>query len=50
VGASGLRQIHEIVQQMRGRAGDRQVANPPRVGVAQLYGAPGIAAVSVLTK
>ena len=49
VGASGLRQVHELVTQMRGRAGDRQVPNTPRVGVAQLYGAPGVAAVSILT-
>ena len=49
VGASGLRQVHELVTQMRGRAGQRQVANAPKVGLAQLYGAPGVAAVSVLT-
>lgn len=50
IGASGLRQVHEIVQQMRGRAGDRQMPALPTVGVAQLYGAPGTAAVSVLTR
>jgi acetyl-CoA acetyltransferase len=49
VGASGLRQVHELVQQMRGRAGERQVPRQPRVGVAQLYGAPGVSAVTVLT-
>jgi acetyl-CoA C-acetyltransferase len=49
VGASGLRQMYELVLQMRGRAGDRQVASTPRVGLAQLYGAPGVAAVSILT-
>ncbi len=49
VGASGLRQVHELVTQMRGRAGDRQVPSVPRVGLAQLYGAPGVAAVSILT-
>jgi acetyl-CoA C-acetyltransferase len=49
VGASGLRQVHELVTQMRGRAGSRQVPNRPRVGLAQLYGAPGVAAVSILT-
>ena len=26
IGASGLRQIHELVRQLRGEAGDRQVA------------------------
>ncbi|WP_163547249.1 thiolase family protein [Candidatus Frankia nodulisporulans] len=49
IGASGLRQIHELVRQLRGQAGDRQVPGNPRVGYAQLYGAPGTAAVSILT-
>lgn len=50
VGASGLRQIYELVQQLRGTAGDRQVPNDPRVALAQLYGAPGTAAVAILSK
>ncbi|TDC41289.1 thiolase family protein [Actinomadura sp. KC345] len=49
VGASGLRQVRELVLQLRGEAGERQVPNGPRVGLAQLYGAPGVAAVSVLS-
>jgi acetyl-CoA acetyltransferase len=49
VGASGLRQIHELVTQLRGRAGDRQV-DGARVGYAQLYGAPGTAAVTILSR
>jgi acetyl-CoA acetyltransferase len=49
IGASGLRQVHELVLQLRGQAGDRQVAGRPRVGYAQLYGAPGTAGVSILT-
>ena len=49
IGASGLRQIHELVRQLRGEAGDRQVGGQPRVGYAQLYGAPGTAGVSILT-
>jgi acetyl-CoA C-acetyltransferase len=49
VGASGLRQVYELVTQLRGRAGDRQVARELRVGLAQLYGAPGVAAVTVLS-
>ncbi len=49
IGASGLRQIHELVRQLRGEAGDRQVAGEPRVGFAQLYGAPGTAAATILT-
>ncbi|SHN18726.1 thiolase family protein [Cryptosporangium aurantiacum] len=48
VGASGLRQIYELVNQLRGRAGDRQVPGA-RVGYAQLYGAPGTAAVTILS-
>jgi acetyl-CoA acetyltransferase len=50
IGASGLRQVHEIVRQLRGEAGDRQVPGEPRVGYAQLYGAPGTAGVSILTR
>lgn len=40
IGASGLRQIHEIVRQLRGQAGERQVLGHPKVGFTQLYGAP----------
>jgi acetyl-CoA acetyltransferase len=50
IGASGLRQIHEIVQQLQGRAGDRQVAGDPRVGYTHLYGAPGASAVTILSR
>ncbi len=39
IGASGLRQVHELVRQLRGEAGDRQVPGAPRVGFAQVYGA-----------
>jgi acetyl-CoA C-acetyltransferase len=49
IGASGLRQVHELVLQLRGAAGERQVPGSPRVGYAQLYGAPGTAGVSILT-
>ena len=49
IGASGLRQVHELVRQLRGEAGERQVPGKPRVGYAQLYGAPGTAGVSILT-
>jgi acetyl-CoA C-acetyltransferase len=50
IGASGLRQIHELVHQLRGTAGDRQVPGDPRVGYAQVYGAPGTAAVTILSR
>jgi acetyl-CoA acetyltransferase len=49
IGASGLRQVHEIVLQLRGKAGERQVPGRPKVGYTQLYGAPGTAGVSILS-
>lgn len=48
IGASGLRQINEIVTQLRGRGGARQVAGNPRVGFTHVYGAPGVSACTVL--
>lgn len=48
VGASGLRQVIELVWQLRGEAGKRQVPGNPRVGYAQVYGAPGISGVNIL--
>ncbi|WP_430522881.1 thiolase C-terminal domain-containing protein, partial [Mycolicibacterium poriferae] len=50
IGASGLRQVHEIVRQLRGQAGDRQIPGAPKVGFAQLYGAPGTAGATILTR
>ena len=50
IGASGLRQVHEVVLQLRGQAGERQVPGNPRVGYTQLYGAPGTAGVSILSR
>ncbi|AYA26931.1 MULTISPECIES: thiolase family protein [Rhodococcus] len=49
IGASGIRQVHELVLQLRGRAGERQVPGEPKVGLAQVYGAPGTAAASILS-
>ena len=49
IGASGLRQVHELVRQLRGEAGERQVPGTPRVGFAQVYGAPGTAAATILS-
>jgi acetyl-CoA acyltransferase len=48
IGASGLRQVHEVVTQLRGRAGERQVPGRPRLGFTHVYGAPGISACTVL--
>jgi acetyl-CoA C-acetyltransferase len=50
IGASGLRQVHEVVLQLRGEAGDRQIGGPRRVGFTQVYGAPGVSACTVLTR
>jgi acetyl-CoA C-acetyltransferase len=50
IGASGMRQIHEIVLQLRGDAGPRQVPGDPRVGYTQVHGAPGIGACTVLAR
>ena len=50
IGASGLRQIHEIALQLRGQADRRQVPGNLRIGYTHVYGAPGISAVTVLDK
>lgn len=50
IGASGLRQVHENVLQLRGAAGAHQVRGHPRVGFTHVYGAPGISACTVLTR
>jgi acetyl-CoA acetyltransferase len=50
IGASGLRQVHEVVLQLRGEAGERQVPGPARVGFTQVYGAPGVSACTVLSR
>lgn len=49
IGASGLRQIYEVCLQLRGQAGERQVPGGPRVGYTQVYGAPGIGCVTILS-
>jgi acetyl-CoA acetyltransferase len=50
IGASGLRQVYEVVQQLRGRAGARQVPGDPRIGFTHVYGAPGVSACTVLAR
>jgi acetyl-CoA acetyltransferase len=49
IGASGLRQVHEVCTQLRGRAGARQVPGKPKVGYTQVYGFPGVSCVTVLS-
>jgi acetyl-CoA acetyltransferase len=49
IGASGLRQIHEIALQLRGEASSRQVPGDPSVGFTHVYGAPGVSACTVLS-
>ena len=48
IGASGLRQVHESVVQLRGTAGDRQV-DAPQTAFTHVYGAPGISCCTVLS-
>jgi len=50
IGASGLRQVYENVVQLRGAAGARQVPGDPRVGYSHVYGAPGVSAVTILSR
>ena len=50
VGASGLRQVHEICVQLRGEGGARQVPNQPKTGLTHVYGFPGASCVTVLTR
>jgi acetyl-CoA acetyltransferase len=47
IGASGLRQVYENVQQLCGRANGRQVEGA-KLGYSQVYGAPGLSGVVIL--
>jgi len=49
IGASGIRQVYELTLQLRGQAGERQVPGNPKTGFAQVYGAPGLAAATILS-
>ncbi len=49
IGASGLRQIYENVEQLRDRAHGRQVEGA-RIGYSQVYGAPGLSGCVVLER
>ncbi len=48
-GASGIRMIHEIVTQLRGEAGPRQVRDP-KVGLAHCSGAGDVTTIHILTR
>jgi len=50
VGASGLRQVHEVCLQLRGEAGARQVPGEPRTGFTHVYGFPGVSCATVLSR
>ena len=54
IGASGLRQVYENVEQLRGRAGERQVpgadGSGPKTAYSHVYGAPGLSAVAILER
>lgn len=50
IGASGLRQVYENVQQLRGRGGARQVPGNPKTAYSHVYGAPGLSAVAILAR
>jgi acetyl-CoA acetyltransferase len=47
LGASGLGQVHELVVQLRGQAGPRQVSGA-RIGLAHVMGAGHVSAVTIL--
>jgi acetyl-CoA acetyltransferase len=48
IGASGLRQVHENVIQLRGAGDARQVNRKVRTAYSHVYGAPGVSAVVIL--
>ncbi|ARJ39584.1 MULTISPECIES: thiolase family protein [Sporosarcina] len=49
LGATGLAQIYEVVQQLRGYAGERQVDNP-RMGLTHAMGAGPNSTITILKK
>ncbi len=50
IGASGLRQVHEICVQLRGEGGKRQVPRDVKTGYTHVYGAPGLSGVTILAR
>ena len=49
IGASGLRQMHELVTSCGARPATARSPGNPKVGYAQVYGAPGVAAATILS-
>lgn len=50
IGASGLRQVYENIVQLRGAGGGRQVPGDPKLAYSHVYGAPGVSAVTILSR
>jgi acetyl-CoA acetyltransferase len=55
ISATGLAQINEVVLQLRGEAGPRQIANNPKIGMTENAGGwvmddNGACAVTILKK
>ena len=50
IGASGLRQVHEICTQLRGDGGKRQASRDVKTGYTHVYGAPGLSAVTIIQR
>lgn len=51
ISATGIAQIYEIVNQLRGKCGERQVKNNPQIGLTQnIGGAGGSVAVHIFKK
>ncbi len=50
IGASGLRQVHEMVRQLRGVAGPHQVQRDLKTAITHVYGFPGSSCVTILSK
>jgi len=48
--AQGLYQVYELVKQLRGEAGDRQVKKDIKVALAQTYGYAGNNAACIVSK
>lgn len=50
IGASGLRQVYENVIQLRGVGGGRQAPGALKTAYSHVYGAPGVSAVTIMSR